>query len=94
MPMNEEKPKSSKGQNMTALELGDALAKMYRSGEGNGSKTTMIHLFGIRYASEIEEKSITALQIVKAAGISNSYVTEVYKGIRLAKFVKEINDSH
>lgn len=75
---------------MTAVDLGAVLAKMYQSGEGKGSKTTMIHLFGIRYAREIEENCIPILGIVKSAGISSTYVTEVNKGIRLAKFVKEI----
>ena len=47
----------------------------------------MIHLFGIRYASEIRESGESMNAIAVAAGIQESYGTEISKGVKLSKFV-------
>ena len=47
-------------------------------------------LFGIRYADDLSRLSIK--EILLYAGMSDTYQTEVYKGIRLAGYVKVVND--
>ena len=70
---------------MTSIELGSKLKKMYESKGVN--KTTMIHLFGVIYADEIRNARITAIEIVKAAQMPESYQAEVNKGISLSRYV-------
>lgn len=52
-----------------------------------GEKVTMIHLFGIRYADEIECCGASCRDIAIKACIKESYATEISKGVRLAKYV-------
>ena len=70
---------------MTVYELGNKLRKMYETKGAN--KTTMIHLFGVIYSSEIREAGIKPKEIVKAAQMNDSYSTEVNKGMNLAEYV-------
>ena len=71
---------------MTEQELGRKLADMYvTAGE---KSTAMIHLFGIIYAEQIETAGSNASAIVKAAGLPDSYKTEIRKGMNLAKYVQ------
>lgn len=65
-------------------DLATILSQMYHSAS-LGEKVTMIHLFGIRYAERIGS-DITDI-VALAEDVPNSYVTEVYKGMRLAKYV-------
>jgi 5-methylcytosine-specific restriction protein B len=58
-----------------------------RSG-GKGDKVAKIHFFGVKYATEILESGASGREIAKAAGIEESYGTEVNKGVKLAKFVQ------
>ena len=51
-----------------------------------GEKTTYIRLFGIKYAEEIAH--ISRSELVDLAGIKSSYDTEIYKGIKLSKYVE------
>ncbi|MCL2591790.1 MAG: HNH endonuclease [Defluviitaleaceae bacterium] len=69
-------------------ELSSKLKNMYNSAS-EGEAVTMIHLFGIRYAKHIKKVKISAASIVMAAGLHDSYATEVSKGIKLSGFVKE-----
>ena len=55
-----------------------------------GDSVSMIHLFGIRHAEDIRRCGKSVTELVKRSSIPNSYVTEVHKGMRLAKFVKPI----
>jgi hypothetical protein len=48
----------------------------------------MIHLFGIKYAHEIKDINVSMKAIAKAAGIPESYGTEISKGEKLAEFVR------
>ena len=50
-----------------------------------GKKTTGLHLFGIKYADELSEVDLN--QLIKKAGIRDSYYTEIRKGIRLSEYV-------
>jgi 5-methylcytosine-specific restriction protein B len=47
----------------------------------------MIHVFGIKYGHIIKENQLSAKEILKYAGMSETYVTEIHKGMRLAKYV-------
>ena len=69
---------------LTELQAADRLERMYDKA-AKGEKTTQIHLFGIKYAEDIADLNVGS--IVKAAGLPDSYVTEVHKGLRLARYV-------
>jgi len=71
---------------MTLQELGQKLNEMYFNSE-DGEAVAMIHLFGIKYASEINRSGESKAAIAKAADIRASYATEISKGVKLAKFV-------
>ncbi|MDE6037739.1 MAG: hypothetical protein K2G05_05710 [Duncaniella sp.] len=63
------------------------LADMYNSAE-KGDKTTMIHLFAIKYATELDELvGFSIKDLLEKADIHTSYVTEINKGRRLSKYV-------
>ena len=70
---------------METRELAAALRTMYRAAPF-GEKSIMATLFGIRYAEDIGSR---ALQIAVASGIGGSYATEIYKGKKLARYVRE-----
>ena len=71
---------------MSVQDLGNELCEMY-NGADKGSAVVMIHFFGIKFASQIRENGAHASDIVRVAGMNDSYVTEIQKGIRLAEFV-------
>ena len=73
---------------MTLKELGEKLNEMYINAP-NGDSVAMIHLFGIRYVNEIMQSRYSKKDIAISAGIHESYGTEISKGIKLAKYVKE-----
>ena len=66
--------------NLTVSELGKLLTDMYNACE---SKTAAIHMFAIKYAEAIKNCGAPAADIVKHAGISESYHAEVSKGLRI-----------
>ena len=70
----------------TLMEFSSILKKMYEEAP-IGESTTMIHLFGIKYAKEIMEADFSVKDILFNAKMSTSYQTEVHKGVRLAKYV-------
>lgn len=69
---------------MTLNDLAYKLRDMYENAP-KGEKVAMIHLFGIRYANEIEKYNIK--DIIQIAKICESYKTEIKKGIVLSRFV-------
>lgn len=71
---------------MTILDLSNILKDMY-SNASQGEQTTMIHLFGIKYAAEIRKNNFTPKEILRAAQMHESYQAEISKGIRLEKYV-------
>jgi hypothetical protein len=73
---------------LTAAQLSDMLSKMYR-GAPHGEATTTVHLFGIRHAEDIRASGASAAAVVKASDVPDSYITEVHKGIALARHVAE-----
>ena len=73
---------------METIEAANILLEMYRWAP-DGEKVAHIHLFGIKYARELE--SLSLADVVAHSGLSKSYVTEVNKSINLAKYVS-VND--
>lgn len=71
---------------MTTKELGLELREMYLNAP-KGDAVAMIHLFGIKYADEISNFENPKNEIIQVSGISQSYITELSKGIKLAKYV-------
>jgi hypothetical protein len=69
---------------MNAKELGNKLKEMYDNAPRK-ELVTMIHLFGIKYHNEIE--LVGTREVVEASGINISYVAEISKALRLAKYV-------
>ena len=74
------------GKKMTIEEAAKLLRKMYDEAP-SGEKATSIHLFGIRYAREID--SMSPKELVERADLRPSYRTEIRKMVKLAKYVKE-----
>ncbi len=73
-------------------ELGGILKQMYDDAM-QGEKVTQIYLFAISYAKEIQKNNYSIAKIVRYSTISQSYETEVSKGVKIAKYV-EIADNN
>ena len=76
---------------MPIEELANILVQMCDNAEQDKEKSVMPHLFGIRYANEIGN---CHAEIVTEANrlderVRTTYAIEVYKGVRLAKYVIE-----
>lgn len=71
---------------MTLNELGSTLRKLYEEAP-KGDAVAMIHLFGIRYATEIKASEFSTKDIIRQSGISTSYLTELTKDVKLAEYV-------
>jgi hypothetical protein len=71
---------------MDAKQLGNILKDMYDNAP-RGEQVTQIHVFGIKYATEILKRRIKIKEIVAESGIKSTYVTEVSKGLNLAEYV-------
>ncbi len=84
----EEKQQTQRKENgdMTTFVLGNVLKDMYASSL-RGQQVTNIHTFAIYYAKAIEEKRINKKEILRVAGLPESYQTELSKGINLAAYV-------
>lgn len=65
--------------------LAQELGKQYQSAS-NGEKVVNIHMFGIRYAAELDGISLKELTI--RAGLPTSYAVEINKGMNIAKHVR------
>ena len=70
---------------MTLEEAGRRLREMYDTAP-YGEQVAHIHLFGVKYADELE--GLSNVDIVRQAGMYESYSTEVAKGRRLSKYVR------
>lgn len=71
---------------MKADLLAQILKHMYETAS-EGETATMVHLFGIKYAGEIDASGASPKDIAIMAGISDNYGTEINKGRNLAKYV-------
>ena len=70
---------------MTIEEAAEKLKAMYH--DPALGKAVSVHLFGIRYAHEIDGMPLQ--EIAVRAGISKNYGTEIRKGINLSRYVVE-----
>lgn len=68
---------------VTVDKLGTKLKLMYENAD-DGFQVAAIHMFGIEYAPQIID-NFTPSEIIKAAGIKESYTTELAKGINIYK---------
>ena len=73
---------------MDVTEAAEILSSMYR-GAAKGEMVVQIHLFGIKYARQLQDLSLS--DVVSQAGLSHTYATEINKARNLAKYVT-VND--
>ena len=66
----------------TIQELGNILFEMYSNAEDK-MQVASIHIFGIKYGKNIIEKEFRAPEIIKAAGLNESYSTELQKALNI-----------
>ena len=71
----------------TEKNLGQILRNMYDNAPHN-ERVVMIHLFGIKYGDIIENRNFKVADIIREAGLYESYSREVFKGINLGKYVQ------
>ena len=69
---------------MTIEEAAAILRDMYNTAPSR-DKAVNIHLFGIMYSAELDSLPIS--EVVRSAGLPDSYGTEVRKGRKLAEYV-------
>jgi hypothetical protein len=76
---------------MDIEKLAKILVQMCNEAEEDKEKSVMPHLFGIRYADEIGNKHDAIVEYASYLDekVKKSYAIEVYKGVRLAKYVIE-----
>lgn len=70
---------------MTESEAIRELKRMYGEGKLSKRAATMVHLFGVKYADELEGMPLR--RIAEQATGSASYGQEIYKGMKLAAYV-------
>ncbi len=63
-----------------------ALKQMYLRGIATREQATQVHLFGIKFASELNGMPLK--EIALRAEVPVSYATEIRKGINLARYVE------
>lgn len=76
---------------MDKFKLGKILKDMYENAPEK-DQVAKIHLFGIEYANLIKKNKVKVRDIAIEAGISETYITEINKGIRLSKYVCKRED--
>ena len=69
---------------MDEIQLAAELRRMYDGAKRNEA-ACQVHLFGIRYAEELQQDQIK--RILKLSGLSSGYLSEISKGIKLAQYV-------
>lgn len=72
---------------MTANILGNILKEMYNTSK-TGEQVRNIHIFSIYYSEFIKEKNINKSEILKIAGLPQSYKVEISKAINIADYVE------
>lgn len=77
-------------ENYTEDELAEILSDFYNN--SNYTKNSAIQLFAIKYGPLINIKKYSKTGIIKKAGLSESYVDELHKGIALSKYVELKNN--
>ncbi|MDE0312648.1 MAG: hypothetical protein OXI52_10320 [Caldilineaceae bacterium] len=73
---------------MNVDEMAEELRSMCAKGEHTEEISTMVHLFGVKYARELKGMTIKDLKILaKKAGRPSSMGSEIHKGRKLSKYV-------
>lgn len=70
-------------------ELGDILKSMYKAGNNNHSLVAGIHLFGLKYGQNIRANKLSVKNIVSRAGLSENYIVEINKGVKLSELISQ-----
>ena len=70
-------------------ELGDILKNMYKAGNNNHSQVASIHLFGLKYGQNIRANKLSIKNIVSRAGLSDNYIVEINKGVKLSELISQ-----
>ena len=70
-------------------ELGDILKSMYKAGNNNHSQVAGIHLFGLKYGHNIRANKLSVKNIVSRAGLSENYIVEINKGVKLSELISQ-----
>lgn len=70
-------------------ELGDILKRMYKAGNNNHSQVAGIHLFGLKYGQNIRANKLSVKNIVSRAGLSENYIVEINKGVKLSELISQ-----
>lgn len=76
----------NQNENYTIEELGAILTEMYKTAD---NKTTAIHMFGLKYGEIITRNGYSAVKLVNASEIPDSYHVEVNKGTAIYKSIKD-----
>ncbi|MEE1007354.1 MAG: hypothetical protein U0L66_09225 [Acutalibacteraceae bacterium] len=71
---------------MTEYELSNILKEMYETAKPK-EKAVMIHLFGIKYADELQQNDISIKEVLNLAHIPETYYPEINKCKNLSKYV-------
>lgn len=72
--------------NYSEEELGEKLSKMYNA--PGVTKTTAVHMFGLKYGSVIDNNNYSCKNICEAAGLGETdYRTEVNKGLNMYRSI-------
>ena len=74
-------------EDLSLEELGTILKQMYEDQEAS-SQTNATRMFAIKYGKIIEQHGYNAATLVAAAGLKESYHTEVNKGINIYRSIK------
>lgn len=77
---------------MGEYELGMELRRMYDTAP-KGNQAVAIHLFGIRFWRELSAGGVNKKAILRAAGLQESYHTEISKGQKLGQYVSIKDDT-
>ena len=75
---------------MNVSEAARRLREQYDAGKRVGKASTAIHLFAVQHADALSRLPIG--EVLQQAGLPGSYLTEVHKGIRLAKYVQVVHE--
>lgn len=73
-------------ENYSIEDLGDILTQMYNTAE---NKTTAIHMFGLKYGEVITRNAYSAVKLVNASELPDSYHVEVNKGTAIYKSIRD-----
>ncbi|MDE7091657.1 MAG: hypothetical protein K2O53_08055 [Bacteroidales bacterium] len=73
---------------MSIEDLATELDRFYRKGQARKERNAFLLCFGIKYADLILRENINCKDIVRKSSLAGTtYDREIYKGVKLAKYV-------